>query len=249
MKRNGLSLVFAALLLQAPATRAAQLDKDSCAKLKTEQAQLEQVGTRGSIGKGPDWGKANLAPEKLEQIRRLIEVDEQLLFRCGGRPLVLMPSDPDPAALEVEGKDAAKDPPAKATKAPAPPKKAPDAEKKAVPLKKAAAPPADQPAKKAPRAAPPATTVPQLGSAPALAVPAKEAAKERQPVNTTPQSAAVPFAPPPPTSAKEAEDKKAAAIKAAKAKAKKKADDAYSPLVPDWVSSPFANQAPAPAKK
>ena len=98
MTRSGLSLVIAALLLQAPAARAAQLDKDSCAKLKTEQAQLEQGGVRGSMGKGPQWAKANLAPEKLEQIRRLIEVDEQLLFRCGGRPLVLLPSDPDPAA-------------------------------------------------------------------------------------------------------------------------------------------------------
>ena len=109
MTRSGLSLVIAALLLQAPAARAAQLDKDSCAKLKTEQAQLEQGGVRGSLGKGPQWAKANLAPEKLEQIRRLIEVDEQLLFRCGGRPLVLLPSDPDPAARgEVESKDDAR---------------------------------------------------------------------------------------------------------------------------------------------
>ena len=88
MTRSGISLVIAALLLQAPATRAAQLDKDSCAKLKTEQAQLEQGGTRASQGKGPEWAKANLAADKLEQVRRLIELDEQLLFRCGGRPLV-----------------------------------------------------------------------------------------------------------------------------------------------------------------
>ena len=43
------------------------------------------------MGKGPEWAKVNLAPEKLEQIRRLIELDEQLLFRCGGRPLVVIP--------------------------------------------------------------------------------------------------------------------------------------------------------------
>src|SRR5437762_6022113 len=135
MTRSGISLVIAALLLQAPATRAAQLDKDRCAKLKTEQAQLEQGGTRGSMGKGPEWAKVNLPPDKLEQIRRLIELDEQLLFRCGGRPLVIIPHDPDPAAREVENKEGAtKGPPAKAAKAP-------DAEKKqTVPLKKAAAP-------------------------------------------------------------------------------------------------------------
>ena len=60
MTRSGISLVIAALLLQAPATRAAQLDKDSCAKLKNEQAQIEQGGTRGSMGKGPEWA-VNLA--------------------------------------------------------------------------------------------------------------------------------------------------------------------------------------------
>jgi hypothetical protein len=51
-------------------------------------------------------------------------------------------------------------------------------------------------------------------------------------------------------SAKEAEDKKAAALKAAKAKAKKKADDAYRPPAADWGTNPFAGLlAPAPAKK
>src|SRR5436305_6223092 len=53
MTRSGLSLVVTALLLQAPATHAAQLDKDSCSKLKVEQTQLEQGGTRGSLIRGP----------------------------------------------------------------------------------------------------------------------------------------------------------------------------------------------------
>ena len=86
----------------------------------------------------------------------LIELDEQLLFRCGGRPLVIIPHDPDPAAREVENKEgAAKGPPAKAAKAP-------DAEKKqTVPLKKAAAPPSNQPAKGAAKETPPVKTAPQ----------------------------------------------------------------------------------------
>src|SRR5262249_9652424 len=95
MTRRASSLVMAALLLQAPVSRAAQLDKDACAKLKSEQVELEKDGVRGSLGRGPDWAKANLAPNKIEEVRRLIEVDEQLLFRCGGRPLVALPSDPD----------------------------------------------------------------------------------------------------------------------------------------------------------
>jgi hypothetical protein len=246
MTRSGLSLVIAALLLQAPAARAAQLDKDSCAKLKTELSQLEQGGTRASLGKGPEWAKTNLAPEKLEQVRRLIELDEQLLFRCGGRPLVIIPHDPDPAAGEVESKDgAAKAPPAKAAK------KTPEAEKKqAVPLKKAAAPPADQPAKEVAKEAPPVKTAPQPETAPAPAKggedkkaaappidqPAKEVAKETLPVKVQPEAAPVP--------AKEGEDKKAAAPPADQQPAKEAAKETSSVKMP-----PQPETGPAPAKE
>jgi hypothetical protein len=149
MTRSGITLFAAALLLQMPAARTAPLDKDGCAKLKVEQGQLELAGTRGNMGKGPQWAKTNLEPEKLDQIRRLLEVDEQLLFRCHGKPLVNLPkdvTDPDPAAREP-GTDNAKA--GKATKAPKAPKKEiakKDGEKKDAgkkePLKKAAAPPA-----------------------------------------------------------------------------------------------------------
>ena len=122
MTRSGITVLLAALLLQAPAIRAAPLDKDGCAGLKAEQAQLEQAGTRGNMAKGPQWAKT-LEPDKLDQIRRLLEVDEQLLFRCHGRPLVNLPkdpTDPDPAAREP-GTDAAKSAPG--VKAPKAPKK------------------------------------------------------------------------------------------------------------------------------
>jgi hypothetical protein len=239
MTRSGISLVIAALLvLQVPAARAAQLDKDSCAKLKTEQTQLEQDGTRGSMGKGPEWAKANLSPEKLQQIRRLIELDEQLLFRCGGKPLVVIPHDPDPAAREVESKDgAAKAPPAKAAKAP------PAEKKQAVPVKKAAAPPADQPAKGAAKE--------PVKAQPAVAPAAAKEGEEKKAAAPAADQGAKEAAPQPqtgPAPTKEAEDKKAAALKAAKAKAKKKANDAYSPGPTDWFTNPFAGQAP-PAKK
>jgi hypothetical protein len=249
MTRSGISLVIAALLLQGSAARAAQLDKDSCAKLKTEQAQLEQGGARGSMGKGPEWAKVNLAPDKLEQIRRLIELDEQLLFRCGGRPLVIIPHDPDPAAREVENKEgAAKGPPAKATKAP-------DAEKKqAVPLKKAAAPPPNQPAKGAAKETPPVKTAPQpeAASAPAkegedkkaavppVGQPAKEAAKEIPPAKTTPQPDAA-SAP-----AKEGEDKKSSALQADQPPVKEAAKETPSAkAAPQPQAGPASTPAPS----
>jgi hypothetical protein len=148
MTRRGIALLAAALVLPSAAMRAAPLDKEGCAKLKVEQTELEHAGVRGNMGKGPQWGKANLEPDKLEQIKRLLEVDEQLLFRCHGRSLVTLPkdTDPDPAAQEPGA--------AKAAKVQKAPKK--DA------VKKAAAPPGDaapkakkeQPAAKKTQAAP-----------------------------------------------------------------------------------------------
>jgi hypothetical protein len=135
MTRRGIAVAVAALLLAGIAARAAPLDKEGCAKLKVEQAELEHAGARGNMGRGPQWAKTNLEPDKLEQIRRLLEVDEQLLFRCRGKPLVHLPkdTDPDPAAQEPGAGTA------KAAKSP----------KKKDAVKKAATTPADPTAKAA----------------------------------------------------------------------------------------------------
>src|SRR5262249_47305098 len=84
---------LAALLLGVPVAMASPLDKTSCDQLKLEQGQLEQGGVRANMAKGPEWAKSNLKGEQLEQVRRVIEVDGQLLFRCNGRPLVILPKD------------------------------------------------------------------------------------------------------------------------------------------------------------
>ena len=80
---------------------AATLEQDACAKLKTELLQLELAGTRTSMAKGPDWAKANLGTDKLQQIKRLLEVEEQILFRCQGKPLVVLPEGVDGEAAAV----------------------------------------------------------------------------------------------------------------------------------------------------
>src|SRR5262245_37441091 len=277
MTRSAFSLALAAVLLQAPASWATQLDKESCTKLKSEQVQLEKDGARSSLGKGPDWAKANLAPEKIEHVRRLIEVDEQLLFRCGGRPLVVLPSDPD----AVPGEGAAERPekapldkdkgPADGKKAPVPlpkaiapaPKvtpapKATAPEPKATAPKATAAPPKEaakdaRPPAPLPRANAPAGAASTLakeaqpaGSAPAASPPGPPPTKE-DPSQATP--AATMAAPPAPPATEAADEKKAAALKAAKAKAKKKPEDAYRPPAPDWSSNPFADQMAPPAKQ
>lgn len=119
MKRGSMALVAAALVAHAVVVHAAPLDKEECAKLKGEQVLLEQGGVRASMGRGPEWAKANLAPDKLEQVRRIIEIDEQLLFRCQGRPLVNFKEAPDPDPAAAGGsKEAAKAPVARAVKKP-----------------------------------------------------------------------------------------------------------------------------------
>jgi hypothetical protein len=175
MTRSAFSLALAAVLLQAPASQAAQLDKESCTKLKSEQVELEKEGARNNLGKGPDWAKANLAPEKIEHVRRLIEVDEELLFRCGGRPLVVLPSDPDAAPGEGVVERPEKAPVDNKAKSP------PDAGKKATaPLPKAIAP--------APKTSPPAPKATEPSTAPkATATPLKETAKEVRPLAPLPR--------------------------------------------------------------
>jgi hypothetical protein len=101
-----LVLSLAALLLALPGAMASPLDKEECDKLKLEQGQLEQEGVRANMAKGPEWAKGNLKPEQLEQLRRAIEVDGQLLFRCNGRPLVTLPKD-----LEEPREDGSEPPP------------------------------------------------------------------------------------------------------------------------------------------
>jgi hypothetical protein len=128
----------AALLIALPELHATPLDAEACTKLNGERLQLEFGGVRANMAKGPEWAKANLGAEALGQIRRFLEVEAQLLFRCQGSSLVNLPteSDPDPpAASRDEGEDG-KGAPAKAATPP------PAADKKPNPAKKAAVPPA-----------------------------------------------------------------------------------------------------------
>lgn len=160
MMRAGLTLVLTAVLLQAIGAQAATLDKDTCTRLEEEQTALEKTGVRTTLAKGAAWAKDNLPLDKLQEVRRLIEVDEQILFRCQGRPLVLLPSsvDADPAqSTDDNGPDGEKPADGKA----APTKAAPAKDAKASAPKAAAVTSGkaavDAPAKKALPAAPKAT--------------------------------------------------------------------------------------------
>jgi hypothetical protein len=239
------ALLVAAALLQGGAARAERLDAEGCARLKGELALLEQAGVRATLAKGAEWGKANLAADKLGEVRRLIELDEQLLFRCQGKPLVLLPVTVDqdlppktddaddgkePAAKDKTGDEQAKTPPAVKKAAAKPADKAPAAgAKDAAPPKKApaAAKPATKPGDKA--AAVDAKEVPAAKKAPA--------AKAETPARAKGEAA--------PGPGKDGAGQKAAA----KPKPKAKVDDAYRPPQPgDASADPFGGQG-APAGK
>jgi hypothetical protein len=90
------------------AALAAKLDKTACNELSTELAGIVASGVRADMGRGPDWAQSNLPPERLRSIKRLLEVEEQLEFRCGagrGKALAVTPAKPPAkSAGESEGK-------------------------------------------------------------------------------------------------------------------------------------------------
>ena len=95
LQRNFLALAVLAGSLVA--ALAAKLDKTACNELSTELAGIVASGVRDDMGRGPDWAQSSLPPERLRSVRRLLEVEEQLEFRCGtgrGKALAVTPAKP-----------------------------------------------------------------------------------------------------------------------------------------------------------
>ena len=64
-------------------TWATRLDKTACADLNSELSGLLAPGLKEDMDKGPAWAAANLPPERLIVINRVIELQGQIEFRCG----------------------------------------------------------------------------------------------------------------------------------------------------------------------
>lgn len=73
----GLGLVVPAAALAQP------LDPVQCERLQAERDVLQKSGVEADMARGPDWARANLGKDRLAAIGKLIEIDEQLGFRCG----------------------------------------------------------------------------------------------------------------------------------------------------------------------
>ncbi len=79
---HGLIAVMVAVVTLSPTANAAPLDAGSCEVARVEQGQLDTDGVRADVERGADWGRSNLAPERLRLVARWIELEEQILFRC-----------------------------------------------------------------------------------------------------------------------------------------------------------------------
>ena len=78
-------MVAVAVCGLAPAAAAAKLDNAACAALTDERNAIAATGVKADMERGPDWAKANMPPERLQSALRLLEVEDQLEFRCGRR--------------------------------------------------------------------------------------------------------------------------------------------------------------------
>ncbi len=63
-------------------SRAGVLDAESCRRHKSEYDTLGASGIREMLTRGPDWAKANLTKERMEQVRRYLALEEDVRFRC-----------------------------------------------------------------------------------------------------------------------------------------------------------------------
>ena len=85
-------------------TEAAMLDKEICDGFKSEQERLGGKRLRDAMEKGPEWAKVNLPAAGMDDVRRYIELEEQVLFRCP-RPKPVKPAKPAAATVDAEGEE------------------------------------------------------------------------------------------------------------------------------------------------
>ena len=82
--RHALALVL--LVAGARNAWATRLDKTACADLNAQLSSLLASGLKEDMDKGAAWASANLSPERLVSINRVIELQGLLEFRCGSAP-------------------------------------------------------------------------------------------------------------------------------------------------------------------
>lgn len=92
------ALIFGGICATGPAV-AAKLDRDTCAALAGEHAELASTGIKSEMERGPSWCHANLPPDRLRSVHRLLEIEDQLELRCGRAKRKEPPASPAPGGV------------------------------------------------------------------------------------------------------------------------------------------------------
>ncbi|MGD9868129.1 MAG: hypothetical protein AB7U38_09060 [Hyphomicrobiales bacterium] len=78
------SLLFVAGFSAPASVQAKPLGADECKARITEHDELVSKGAASLLDKEPDWVKTNMTEGDLKRIRRLLEVEDDIRFRCIG---------------------------------------------------------------------------------------------------------------------------------------------------------------------
>jgi hypothetical protein len=178
--QSGVGMLIAPMLAIAVVglapVAAAPLDAPACEQLQAQYDTLLNEGAAADMARGPEWARANLPPERLQRIGTLLEVEEQLSFRCGlAKARITLPTTAEGGEEEIPG-------PGEATIEGTPrtialPQRAPPASKRPA---AAAAPVPKEPAAKAP------ATKPAAAKQPAKAGPPRKGPEGPQPAKKAP---------------------------------------------------------------
>lgn len=131
--------ILVATLVLAPSAAWAtkpKLDPETCNALRLEQIKFRQSGILNDMSKGAAWGKANLSPERLGEIKHYLELDEQVQFGCRDAKVTAEAKRASEAAARIEINSDA-DPTAPVAKDPPKPGAAGSDSKEAAPKKAA----------------------------------------------------------------------------------------------------------------
>jgi hypothetical protein len=113
---GGAALIALAIALAGWSALAEPLDKESCAKLQGERKQLLNRDMQTALEQGPDWVKSHLTEEAIAGVRRFLNVEEQIQFRCRGGGI-------EKPAVTTTGGGAAEAPPKASATIPLPDRK------------------------------------------------------------------------------------------------------------------------------
>ena len=113
MKRNVLIFALCAILLSIGVPSgvfAKKLDKAVCKNLKLERAEFLSSGILDDMSRGPEWVKDNLPAEKIDRIKRYINLDARVIFQCpnGGGPKITHKKKAKPAKKAGAGRSGQK---------------------------------------------------------------------------------------------------------------------------------------------